>query len=582
MAKPPWKEKHKMNYMKEYELWKSKALDEALQKELKKIEGKDNEILSRFGASLTFGTAGLRGVLGVGTNRMNIYTVRRATQGLSDYVNERFGGGAVAISYDSRNMSKEFAEECASVLAGNGLEAYIYDRLMPTPMLSFAVRELKAKAGIMITASHNPAAYNGYKAYGSDGCQMTSEDANAVYERIEKVDIFGGVKHKNFDEGLKDASIKYISKFVIEQFYNEVLKCKVSGTACEAYPISVVYSPLNGTGNEPVRRIMDELGISDVYVVKEQELPDGNFPTCTYPNPETKEALALGLKLCEEKKPDLFIATDPDADRVGVAFKEEDGSFRILTGNEVGALLLNYIIEARTKNNTMPKNPVAVKSIVSTALADEIAKKGGVELRTVLTGFKYIGEQILFLEQAGESERFIFGFEESCGYLAGSYVRDKDAVLATMLLCEMTSYYKSKGKTVLEVLKELYETYGYYMNRVINKEFPGINGAAEMKAVMDRLYSSYPEKIGGLLVTSAVDYKQRVKKSITLGTESPINLPEADVIEFLLENGASVMIRPSGTEPKMKVYMSVNEKTAEESEKVLAKLEKSAKTIIGK
>lgn len=571
-----------MDYIKEYELWKKKVSEEDLKEELKKIEGKDVEILSRFGASLTFGTAGLRGILGVGTDRMNVYTVRHATQGLADYVNERYGGGAVAISYDSRNMSREFAEESAAVLAGNGVTAYIYDRLMPTPMLSFAVRELKAKAGIMITASHNPAAYNGYKAYGSDGCQMTAEDAGAVYSRIQKVDIFDGIKYKSFADGIADGSIKYISKFVIEQYYNEVLRCKISGTVCEAFPISIVYSPLNGTGNEPVRRIIEELGINDVYIVKEQEKPDGNFPTCTYPNPETKEALSLGLKLCEEKKPDLFIATDPDADRVGVAFKEEDGSFRILSGNEVGALLLNYIIEARTKNNTMPKDPVAVKSIVSTALADEIARHGGVEMKTVLTGFKYIGEQILFLEQKGESERFIFGFEESCGYLSGAYVRDKDAVLATMLLCEMTSYYKSKGTTPLAVLEGLYETYGYYMNRVINKEFPGVNGTAEMKAVMDALYENYPERIAGYQVTSVIDYKKRVRKSLTLKTESPVNLPEADVIEFLLENGASVMVRPSGTEPKMKVYMSANEKTREESAQVLDKLEKSAKSIITK
>ncbi|MEA4911231.1 MAG: phospho-sugar mutase [Oscillospiraceae bacterium] len=569
-----------MNSEALYKKWLTKAQDPRIHEELAAIEGNKEEILSRFGAELTFGTAGLRGILGAGENRMNVYTVRRATQGLADSVNERYGGGCVAISYDSRNMSREFARESAGVLAANGITAYIYDRLMPTPMLSFAVRELKAKAGIMITASHNPAIYNGYKAYGADGCQMTTEDASAVYDRICRVDIFDGVKTKDFNEGIADGSIKYISKFVIEQYYNEVLKCKTSKTVCEAYPIRIVYSPLNGTGNEPVRRIFEELGLSDVFVVEQQEKPDGDFPTCPYPNPETKEALALGLALCEEKKPDLFIATDPDADRVGVAFRERDGGYRILSGNEVGVLLLNYIIEARTANCTMPRDPVAVKSIVSTGLADEIAKRGGVEMITVLTGFKYIGEQILFLEQKGEADRFIFGFEESCGYLAGSYVRDKDAVLAAMLLCEMTSYYKARNKTPLDVLSELYETYGYYVHKVVNAEFAGIDGAAQMQSVMGRLYAHYPEAIAGWRVTSAANYKTRVRRSLTLGTESPIALPSADVVEFLLENGATVMVRPSGTEPKMKLYLSAREKSLEESRAVIDKLAVGAKELI--
>ncbi|MEA5051569.1 MAG: phospho-sugar mutase [Oscillospiraceae bacterium] len=563
-----------------YKRWLERADDETLQAELQAIAGDRDEILARFGAELTFGTAGLRGILGAGESRMNVYTVRRTTQGLADYVAERYGGGCVAISYDSRHMSAEFARESAAVLAANGITAYVYDRLMPTPMLSFAVRELKAQAGIMITASHNPAVYNGYKAYGPDGCQMTTEDAAAVYACIQQTDIFDGVKRCDFGEALADGRIRYISKFVIEQYYNEVLKCKTSKTVCEAYPIRVVYSPLNGTGNEPVRRIFEELGVNDVFVVAEQEQPDGSFPTCPYPNPETREALALGLSLCEQKKPDLFIATDPDADRVGVAFRERDGSFRILTGNEVGALLLHYIIEARRANRTMPEHPVAVKSIVSTGLADEIAKRGGVEMITVLTGFKYIGEQILFLEQKGEADRFIFGFEESCGYLAGSYVRDKDAVLASMLLCEMTSYYKSMNKTPLDVLSEIYETYGYYVHKVVNAEFAGLDGAARMQAVMDRLYAAYPADIGGWVVTAATDYKARVRRSLTFGTESPVTLPPADVIEFLLENGATVMVRPSGTEPKMKIYLSAKEKTLAESQAVIEKLAASAQELV--
>ncbi|MEG1268505.1 MAG: phospho-sugar mutase [Oscillospiraceae bacterium] len=570
-----------MDYNEIYERWVQLAHDPAIKRELVAIEDNELEKESRFGASLTFGTAGLRGILGAGTNRMNIYTVRRATQGMADYIKERFGDGSVAIAYDSRNMSRKFGEECASVLAANGITAYIYDSLMPTPMLSFAVRELGARTGIMITASHNPAEYNGYKAYGEDGCQMTSEAANSVYEKIQSVDEFDGVKYIGFAKGLLAGAIKYIDEKVAESYYEQVLNQQINAGICKKYPVKLVYSPLNGTGNKPVRRILSEIGVSEISIVREQELPDGNFPTCTYPNPETKEALKLGLELCEKEKPDMFIATDPDADRVGVAFKNAGGGYTILSGNEIGVLLLDYIIKARRALNTMPKNPVAVESIVSTAMAADIARKNGVEMRTVLTGFKYIGEQILHLERQGQEQRFIFGFEESCGYLSGSYVRDKDAVFAAMILCEMTSFYKSKNTSPIAVLDALYEEYGYYRHRVLNFEFGGIDGQQQMAAVMDKLFANNPKKIAGFEVCAVSDYKAGVKKDTATGKSVRIELPEATAIEFELDNGASVMVRPSGTEPKMKLYMTAKEKTEKQSQEVLSALADDMKELLG-
>ena len=569
-----------MAYLEEYARWSQQATDPDICAELAAIRNDDLEQKARFSTALAFGTAGLRGVLGAGTSRMNIYTVRRATQGLADYVNERFGGGCVAIAYDSRNMSTRFGEEVAGVLAANGITAWIYDRLMPTPMLSFAVRELGARAGVMITASHNPAEYNGYKAYGEDGCQMTEENADWVYRKIQSVDEFEGVKKIDFKEGLAAGSIRYIGDAVIERYYEEVKKQQVNPGICAAHPIKLVYSPLNGTGNEPVRRVLADIGVKDIAVVAEQEMPDGNFPTCTYPNPETKEALRLGLALCEQEKPDLFIATDPDADRIGVAVKDKE-EYKILSGNEVGVLLLDYIIKARKATGSMPSGPVAVESIVSTPLAAEIARRNGVEMRVVLTGFKYIGEQILHLEQAGETERFIFGFEESCGYLAGGYVRDKDAVFASMLMCEMTAYYKSQGTTPCEVLEKLYEEYGYYRNRVLNFAFAGLDGPAKMAKVMDDLFAAPPAAVAGRKVEQVLDYRAGTRTDVLTGARESLGLPSALVCELRLAGGAAVIVRPSGTEPKMKLYMTAKENTAAGSEQTLDEVAADMKALLG-
>lgn len=568
-----------MDWQTEYNRWKERAQDADVLEELGKIEGRENEIKERFCAGLEFGTAGLRGVIGAGPARMNVYVVRRATQGLADYIVSCYGEGAVAIAYDSRRKSREFAEACAEVLAGNGVQVWMYDRLMPTPMLSFAVRELGARAGIMITASHNPAQYNGYKVYGSDGCQMTPETTAAVSARIDEVDLFDGVKTVDFKKGVADETIHYIGNRTIERYYAQVRAQQIFPGIHERYPVKVLYSPLYGTGNEPVRRVLEDVGVKDLQIVKEQEKPDADFPTAPYPNPETREALAVGLKLCVKTKPDLFFATDPDADRIGAAVR--DGKeYRILSGNEIGVLLLYYVIQGRTEKKTMPKDPVAVRSIVSTRLADDIARDGGVEMQAVLTGFKYIGEKILLLEQEGQQERFLFGFEESGGYLAGTYVRDKDAVVAAMLLCEMASWCRMKGKSVAALLDDIYKKYGYYRTGVVNIEFPGLHGADEMQAVMRRLYDGYPRELAGQAVTTVADYRHGERVSLTLETRTPLGLPAADVIGLMLESGATVIVRPSGTEPKMKIYVTAKEKTAEASEKMLKKLEDAAKKLV--
>ena len=433
-----------MNVQELYKLWLEKAVEDGdLQTELKSIAGNENEINDRFYRSLEFGTGGLRGVIGAGTNRLNIYTIRRATQGLADYVNEAFKNPSVAIAYDSRIKSDVFAKNAAGVLAANGIKVYIYSELMPTPMLSFAVRELKCDAGIVITASHNPAKYNGYKVYGDDGCQMTLEAAEIVLNKINAVDMFDGVKIVQFEDGLANGMIEYIKDDVLEAYYNNVIAQGINVDLCATSGLKVVYTPLNGSGNKPVRNILNKIGIKDIVVVAEQENPDGNFTTCPYPNPEIKEALDLGLKLCEKEKPDLLLATDPDCDRVGIAVPSGDG-YELFTGNEVGAMLLEYICSERTCRGTMPKNPVTVKTIVTTDLVKAIAKEYNVEVIEVLTGFKFIGEQIGFLEDKGEESRYIFGFEESYGYLAGTYVRDKDAVVASMLICEMAAFIERK------------------------------------------------------------------------------------------------------------------------------------------
>lgn len=539
-----------------YELWLNRAVDDAdLIEELKAISGKEEEIYDRFYRELEFGTAGLRGVIGAGTNRMNIYTVRQTTQGLADYLKSRYDAPAVAIAFDSRIKAKYFAEESARVLAANGVKAYLATELQPTPLLSFAVRRLGCQAGIMITASHNPAKYNGYKCYGSDGCQMTDVAAGDVYDCIQRVDLFNGVKLADFEKSLQSGMISYFREELLEDYLNNVQKQAINpGIAADA-GLKIVYTPLNGAGNKLVRKILGRIGISDVTVVPEQELPDGNFPTCPYPNPEFREALELALKLAEEVKPDLVLATDPDSDRVGIAVKEGD-RYRLMSGNETGVMLINYILSCRTQNGTLPKNPVAVKTIVTSEMVARICEKYHCELRNVLTGFKYIGEQILGLEKAGEADRYVFGFEESYGYLAGTYVRDKDAVVASMLICEMAAYYRKQGKLLSDVINELYAEFGYYQNTTLNFAFEGAAGMEKMKQVMDSLRKNPPASIAGHKVVRRADYLRSEAVDLLSGEKTEIKLPKSNVLSYSLEGGSSAIVRPSGTEPKIKVYVT--------------------------
>lgn len=534
-------------YLDDYRRWTETDLeDAALKDELVSIEGKDEEIKERFAVALKFGTAGLRGILGAGTNRMNIYVVRQATQGLANWVKTQGGHQLVAISYDSRINSDVFAKTAASVLAANGIRVRIYDALMPVPALSFATRYYEANAGIMVTASHNPAKYNGYKAYGPDGCQMTDEAADIVYAEIQKTDVLTGAKVMDFEEGIRAGLIEYVGDDCKEALYQAIEARSVRPGICKTAGLKLVYSPLNGSGLVPVTRVLKDMGITDVTIVPEQQYPDGHFPTCPYPNPEIFEALRLGLELAKKTGADLMLATDPDADRVGIAMKCPDGSYELVSGNEMGVLLLDYICAGRIEQGTMPEKPVAVKSIVSTPLADAVAKNYGVELRSVLTGFKWIGDQIARLEAAGEADRFIFGFEESYGYLAGPYVRDKDAIIGSMLICEMAAYYRSIGSSIKQRLEEIYEKYGRYLNKVDSFEFPGLSGMDKMAGIMDGLRQNPPAKIGEYPVVKVTDYKK----------PEETGLPAANVLVYKLEGGAEVIVRPSGTEPKIKTYFT--------------------------
>ena len=544
-------------YMNDYKRWNEFSLEDPdLTAELAQIEGNDAEIKDRFAVALKFGTAGLRGVLGAGSNRMNIYVVRQATQGLANWVKTQGDNQLVAISYDSRIKSDVFAREAACVLAANGIKVRIYDALMPVPALSFATRYYKANAGIMVTASHNPAKYNGYKAYGPDGCQMTDDAAAVVYAEIQSTDILTGAKRISFEEGIAQGLIEYVGDDCKEGLYDAIKACQVRPGLCKTAGLKLVYSPLNGSGLVPVTRILNDIGIDDITIVPEQKYPDGNFPTCPYPNPEIFEALRLGLELAKEQDADLMLATDPDADRVGIAMKCPDGSYELVSGNEVGVLLLDYICAGRIENGTMPKNAVAVKSLVSTPLADAVAANYGVEMRNVLTGFKWIGDQIAGLEAKGEVERFILGFEESYGYLAGPYVRDKDAVVASMLICEMAAYYRSIGSSLKARMEEIYAQYGRYLNKVDSFEFPGLSGMDKMAGIMAFLRSNPPHAIGGYDVVKITDYQK---------TEET-GLPSANVLVYGLAGGATVIVRPSGTEPKIKAYYTTLGKDIAEAE----------------
>jgi len=544
-------------FLEDYKRWCEADLeDPALTAELESIAGNEEEIKERFAVALQFGTAGLRGVLGVGSNRMNIYVVRQATQGLANWVKTQGGNQLVAISFDSRINSDVFAKEAAKVLAANGIKVRIYDALMPVPALSFATRYYEANAGIMVTASHNPAKYNGYKAYGPDGCQMTDEAADIVYAEIQNTDILTGAKLISFEEGLETGLIEYVGDDCKEALYDAIKARSVRPGLCKTAGLKLVYSPLNGSGLVPVMRVLTDIGIDDVTIVPEQKYPDGNFPTCPYPNPEIFEALRLGLELAKKEGADLMLATDPDADRVGIAMKCPDGSYELVSGNEVGVLLLDYICAGRIEKGTMPEKAVAVKSLVSTPLADAVAAHYGVEMRNVLTGFKWIGDQIAQLEAAGEVDRFIFGFEESYGYLAGPYVRDKDAIIGSMLICEMAAYYRSIGSSIKQRLEEIYAEYGRYLNKVDSFEFPGLSGMDKMAGIMNDLRSNPPADIAGYKVVKVVDYKK---------TEET-GLPAANVLVYTLEGGATVIVRPSGTEPKIKTYYTTLGKDLEEAQ----------------
>lgn len=571
-----------MDFMESYNQWCQSATDDKdLIAELESIKDNKDEIYERFYRSLEFGTAGLRGVIGAGTNRMNIYVVRHATQGLANYVNSKFGGGAVAISHDSRIKADLFMIEAAKVLAANGIKAYITSELQPTPVLSFLVRDLKCQAGIMVTASHNPARYNGYKAYGEDGCQMTDVAAGIVYDEICKLDIFKDVKTMDFDEAISKGLIEYVADEVYDRYIGNVKKQQINEGICKGADLKVVYTPLNGTGNKLVRRVLGEIGVEDIKIVKEQEMPDGNFTTCPYPNPEIKEALQKGLELCEVEKPDLLLATDPDADRVGIAVIDSDGSYRLLTGNETGIMLTDYILSNRKRLGTLPEKPIIVKTIVTSIMIDRLCEKYGCELKNVLTGFKYIGEVILNLEPANETDRFVFGFEESYGYLAGSYVRDKDAVVASMLICEMAAYYKKQGKTLAQVIDAMYEEYGYYKNTTLSFSFDGAAGMQKMADIMASLRANSPAEVSSMKVVKFSDFKESVEKDLVAGTEKVIELPKSNVLAYYLEGNNAAIVRPSGTEPKIKIYITAVGKDKADAQRITDLITDDMKKIMG-
>lgn len=573
----------------EYEVWKKKVTEDAdLTAELTDMEGKEDRITDAFYQNLAFGTGGLRGVIGAGTNRMNIYTVGKASQGLADYINRHFPKEErkIAISYDSRIKSSLFAKRAAEVFAANGIRVFIYTELMPTPMLSWAVRSLSCAAGVMVTASHNPSKYNGYKVYGPDGCQITTDAAAEILGCIEKTDAFEDVKREDFETALENGRISYIGEDTVTSFI-EAVKGQSMLTKSEENVdknISIVYSPLNGTGLKPVLRTLKESGFTNITVVKEQEQPDGHFPTCPYPNPEIREAMALGMEYAKKCSADLLLATDPDCDRVGIAVPNREGEYVLLSGNATGLLLLNYICSMRQAAGTMPEHPVFVKTIVTMDMAARIAADYGVKTVDVLTGFKFIGDQIARLEAEGRENDYILGFEESYGYLSGSYVRDKDAVDGAFLICEMAAYYRSKGMGLLEVLEGLYEKYGFCLNTLHSYEFEGMEGFEKMKGIMNRLHTMASRIaegeavcIGGRKTEAVEDYLSGTISRADKTTEPIAGLPSSDVLKFRLAGNASVVVRPSGTEPKLKLYISVSAedkaKAQAEEEKITAQME---------
>ena len=560
----------------ELERWIANVSDEELAAELAEMKkaadaGDDSAAVDAFFQDLAFGTAGLRGTLGAGTNRMNIYTVGRATQGFADYLNANFKNPSVAIARDSRNKGELFVKVTASILAANGIVAHVYPKISPVPTLSFAVRDLGCSGGICMTASHNPAAYNGYKAYGPDGCQITSEAAKAISASIANTDAFSGVKTMGFDEAVASGMVKWIDDAVLERYYDAVLSKSVSSLSAEQVaeaPLKLVYTPLNGTGLIPVITVLERAGITDITVVPEQREPNGDFPTCPYPNPEIREAMQKGIDLCEEVHPDLLLATDPDADRVGVACKDGD-DYTLLTGNEMGVLLLDYIARMRSERGEDLSDKVAVTTIVSSAMVDALAAEYGFELRRCLTGFKYIGDIITELSDAGQVDRFIFGFEESYGYLSGDHVRDKDAVNASLLICQMAQDYKLRGMNLAQAMRALYEKHGWWLNRTASVSFPGAAGAETMRGIMAKLREQAPSELAGRAVEAVVDYEGGVN-----------GLPSANVVEFDVEGGNKVIVRPSGTEPKIKLYVFAKDADRAAADALLDALEAAGRELL--
>ena len=553
--------------------WLANVKDEELLAELKgmKESGNEDAITDAFFQDLEFGTAGLRGTLGAGTNRMNIYTVGRATQGFAEYLVKNFENPTVAIARDSRNNGELFVKTAAAIFAANGVTAKLYPKISPVPTLSWAVRYLGCSGGVCVTASHNPAQYNGYKAYGPDGCQIASEVADAISAAIAGVDMWNGIKTMDFDEAVEQGKIEWIADDCLEAYYDAVVdksvSCLTDEQVAEA-PLKLVYTPLNGTGLIPVTTVLNKVGITDLPIVPEQKDPDGNFPTCPYPNPEIREAMQKGIDLCQEVQPDLLLATDPDADRVGVACQDGD-DYTLLTGNEMGVLLLDYICKMRAARGEDLSRKVAVTTIVSSAMVDALAAEYGFEMRRCLTGFKYIGDIITSLSDAGEVDRFIFGFEESYGYLSGDHVRDKDAVNASMLICQMAQYYKLEGKNLVQAMRDLYEKYGYYHNKTISLSYPGADGAAKMGGIMAALRAEAPTEIAGSKVEAVVDYGEGVN-----------GLPKANVIEFDLEGGNKAIVRPSGTEPKIKLYIFAKGADAAEADALMDKIEADGRVLL--
>ncbi|WP_297426717.1 phospho-sugar mutase [Clostridium sp.] len=570
-----------MNYKEKYNTWiNSDIINEETKNELRAISD-EKEIEDRFYQDLDFGTGGLRGVIGAGSNRMNIYTVAKATQGFANYLNENFKDPSVAIAYDSRNMSKEFAKAAALNLCANNIKVYLYESLRPTPVLSFTVRELKCSGGIVVTASHNPKIYNGYKVYDEFGGQVTDEKANIIIDRVNAVDDFSKIKDMDESLALEKGLLIYIGEDVDKLYYEKVkgLTIRTDLVKEKASNLNVIYTPIHGSGNVPVRAVLDQLGYSNVKVVKEQEAPDGNFPTASYPNPENPDVFELAIKMAETENPDIIFGTDPDCDRIGLVVKDSAGQFKVLTGNQTGLLLTHYVLSSLKETNKLPKNGVVIKTIVTTEGARSIAEDFDIELMDVLTGFKYIGEKIREFEDAG-NKTYLFGFEESYGYLAGNFVRDKDAVIASMLVCEMCLYYKEQGKSLYDALIELYEKYGYFKETLVSLELKGKEGQEKIANCIEGLRNDPISKVDTVKIVSRLDYKLSVEENTVNNTKTTIDLPKSNVLKYILEDGSYFVVRPSGTEPKMKIYLAVKSNSLENAEKDIASFKEKVMEII--